>query len=149
MSSYGAQMFVQSLNATDSTVTNSAVTNSTVTNVTSNSTYTDEIVVPKQGTTLVKINTTGDIIGQRYVVMDGSAEKMDISRDATGGYISFDATGCQIRGNTTTQTVGLNLDLSSTTNLFPGKYDQVISDLANLEARVTTLEAGGGGGTPK
>tara|TARA_R100000951_G_scaffold95512_1_gene84578 strand:- start:284 stop:646 length:363 start_codon:yes stop_codon:yes gene_type:complete len=46
----------------------------------------------------------------------------------------------QLVGNATNKTVGTNLDLTDSSNLFPGKYDQAIADLAALEARVDALE---------
>jgi len=47
-----------------------------------------------------------------------------------------------IAGNATGKAVCTNLDLRDASNQFPDKYDQLITDLAALEARVDALEGG-------
>lgn len=144
-----------------------------VSKVVSNAVDTDRVVIPKTGTNKLTIDNSGVLKCQEFQVpitganplsityVDGGGGSSDFAlinaREAefyalriddyieikTGADIDFQ-TGAFLKGNTTTETVCTHLDLTSTTNLFPAKYDQVISDLANLAARVSTLESGGG-----
>ena len=47
-----------------------------------------------------------------------------------------------IAGDSTQKAVCTNLDLRDASNQLPDKYDQLITDLAALEARVDALEGG-------
>lgn len=144
-----------------------------VSKVVSNAVDTDSVVIPKTGTNKLTIDNSGVLKCQEFQVpitgdnplsityIEGAGTDFALlnAREAeffgvridnyieikTGADIDFQ-TGAFLKGDTTTETVCTHLDLTSTTNLFPSKYDKVISDLANLEARVSTLESGGGGG---
>ncbi len=140
--------------------------------VVSNAVDTDSVVMPKTGTNKLTIDNTGILKCQEFQLpitganplnityVDGGGGESDFAllnaREAefyavridsyveikTGADLDFQA-GAFLKGNTTTETVCTDLDLRSATNLFPTKYDQVISDLANLEVRVSALESSG------
>ena len=54
-----------------------------------------------------------------------------------------------IAGNAAGKAVCTNLDLRDASNDFPTKYDQLITDLADLVTRVEALESAMGGGGSK
>lgn len=146
--------------------------------VVSNGVDTDSVVMPKTGINKITMDAAGTLKCQEFQLpltganslnityIDGGGGESDYAllncREAeiyglkidsyievkTGADIDFDE-GALIKGNTTTQTVCTHLDLRSTTNLFPAKYDQVISDLLALESRVSALEAGAPPGEEK